>query len=72
MAITSPAATSRHDITGAGESTPGPRGAIYVGEMGSVLLNGEVSITETSITDDFGGEGGRHLQPWQGGMLNVD
>lgn len=49
---------ARCDITGAGESPPGPGGAIYVGETGSVLFNGEVSITETRITDDFGGDGG--------------
>eukprot|EP00903_Cladosiphon_okamuranus_P009302 g8874.t1 len=46
------------DITGAGESPPGPGGAIYVGETGSVLFNGQVSIAETYITDDFGGDGG--------------
>lgn len=49
---------TRCDITGAGESPPGPGGGVYVGEMGSVLFGGQVSFTETSITDDFGGEGG--------------
>lgn len=52
------AVLTRCDITGAGESPPGPGGAVYVGEMGSVLFNGGVTITETFITDDFGGEGG--------------
>ncbi|CAM9653222.1 unnamed protein product [Pylaiella littoralis] len=46
------------EIVGAGESPPGPGGAIYVGEKGSVLFNDGVTITETSITDDGGGEGG--------------
>ncbi|CAM9303396.1 unnamed protein product [Ectocarpus sp. 13 AM-2016] len=46
------------DIIGAGESPPGPGGAVYVGETGSVLFNEGVTITETSITDDFGGRGG--------------
>ncbi|CAN0136414.1 unnamed protein product, partial [Scytosiphon promiscuus] len=48
----------RCDITGAGESPPGPGGAVYVGETGSVLFNGGVDISETSISDDFGGRGG--------------
>ncbi|CAN0377807.1 unnamed protein product [Pylaiella littoralis] len=46
------------EIVGAGESPPGPGGAIYVGEAGSVLFNKELVITETSITDDSGGKGG--------------
>eukprot|EP00903_Cladosiphon_okamuranus_P014154 g13153.t1 len=49
---------TRCDITGAGESPPGPGGAVYVGEKGSVLFNEGVIITETTITDDFGGKGG--------------
>ena len=49
---------TRCDISGAGESPPGPGGAVYVGEKGSVLFNEGVAITETSITDDFGGQGG--------------
>ncbi|CAN0127771.1 unnamed protein product [Scytosiphon promiscuus] len=48
----------RCEISGAGESTPGPGGAVYVGETGSVLFNGGVDIFETSITDDGGGSGG--------------
>ncbi|CAM9722273.1 unnamed protein product, partial [Ectocarpus sp. 12 AP-2014] len=49
---------TRCDITGAGESPPGPGGAIYVGATGSVSFNQGVTISETSITDDFGGQGG--------------
>lgn len=52
------AVLTRCDITGAGESPPGPGGAVYVGEEGSVLFNGGVAVTETRITDDFGGRGG--------------
>ncbi|CAM9720418.1 unnamed protein product, partial [Ectocarpus fasciculatus] len=46
------------ESVGAGESAPGPGGAIFVGETGSVSFNQGVTITETSITDDFGGQGG--------------
>lgn len=56
----------RCDVTGIGESNPGPGRTIYVGTAGSVLFNGEVSITETAISDDFGGDGEGYLQPWQG------
>ncbi|CAN0104480.1 unnamed protein product [Ectocarpus fasciculatus] len=46
------------DITGEGESPPGPGGAIYVGPTGSVSFNQGVTITDTYITDDDGGDGG--------------
>ncbi|CAM9616747.1 unnamed protein product [Ectocarpus fasciculatus] len=49
---------TRCDITGAGESPPGPGGAIYVDPTGSVSFNQGVMISETFITDDFGGDGG--------------
>lgn len=46
------------ESVGAGESAPGPEGAIFVGETGSVSFSEGVTIMETSITDDFGGQGG--------------
>ena len=45
-------------VTGAGESRLGPGGAVHVSESGSVLFNGGVDITETRISDGFGGDGG--------------
>ena len=46
------------EVTGAGESPPGPGGALYVGEEGSVRFNGELAIKYVSITDDGGDNGG--------------
>ena len=46
------------EVTGGGESSPGPGGAIYVGEEGSVLFNGAVEMSSISIIDDEGGDGG--------------
>lgn len=46
------------EVTGGGESPPGPGGALYVGASGSVLFNGELEISDVSIIDDEGGYGG--------------
>ena len=46
------------EVAGGGESSPGPGGALYVGEQGSVLFNGALGISGVSITDDDGNEGG--------------
>lgn len=46
------------DVVGGGESSPGPGGALYVGEQGSVLFNGALQISDVSITDDEGDDGG--------------
>lgn len=46
------------EVTGAGESPPGPGGALYIGATGSVLFNGVVAIKYVSIVDDGGAEGG--------------
>ena len=46
------------DVTGGGESSPGPGGGLYVGEEGSVLFNGKLEMSSISITDDEGGDGG--------------
>ncbi|CAM9624366.1 unnamed protein product, partial [Laminaria digitata] len=46
------------EVTGGGESSPGPGGALYVGEKGSVLFNGDLEISDVSITDDEGNNGG--------------
>lgn len=46
------------EVSGGGESSPGPGGALYVGEEGSVLFNGELEISDVSIIDDEGNNGG--------------
>ena len=46
------------DVVGGGESSPGPGGALYVGEQGSVLFNGALGISDVSIIDDEGDDGG--------------
>ncbi|CAN0232419.1 unnamed protein product, partial [Ectocarpus sp. 6 AP-2014] len=46
------------ESVGAGENAPGPGGAIFVSETGSVSFSEGVTIMGTSITDDFGGQGG--------------
>ncbi|CAN0546314.1 unnamed protein product, partial [Laminaria digitata] len=52
-------ATFTHcDVTGGGESPPGPGGALYVGTSGSVLFNDELEISGVFLTDDYGGNGG--------------
>ncbi|CAM9799020.1 unnamed protein product [Pylaiella littoralis] len=48
----------RCEVGGGGESSPGPGGVMYVGGTGSVLFAGEVSMSEVSITDDEGNNGG--------------
>ena len=45
---------TRGEVTGGGESSPGPGGALHVGEEGSVLINGDLDISDVSITDDEG------------------
>ena len=49
---------TRCEVGGGGESSPGPGGALYVGEQGSVLFNGGVKMSEVSIIDDEGNNGG--------------
>ncbi|CAN0389401.1 unnamed protein product [Ectocarpus fasciculatus] len=44
--------------SGGGESPPGPGGAMYVGETGSVLFAGEVTMQDVSIIDNEGNNGG--------------
>ncbi|CBJ48842.1 hypothetical protein Esi_0049_0076 [Ectocarpus siliculosus] len=44
--------------SGGGESSPGPGGVMYVGETGSVLFAGEVTMQDVSIIDDEGNNGG--------------
>lgn len=44
--------------SGGGESSPGPGGAMYVGETGSVLFAGEVTMQDVSIIDNEGNNGG--------------
>ena len=52
-------ATFTHcDVTGGGEGSPGPGGALFVGERGSVLFNGALEISDVSIRDDEGNNGG--------------
>ncbi|CAM9864234.1 unnamed protein product [Ectocarpus sp. 12 AP-2014] len=46
------------ESVGAGGRAPGPGGAVFVGETGSVSLSEGAMTMETSITDDFGGQGG--------------
>ena len=48
----------RCEVGGGGESPPGPGGALYVGEQGSVLFNDKLDISEVSIIDDDGNNGG--------------
>lgn len=48
----------RCENQGGGESSPGPGGSMYVGETGSVLFAGEVSMSEVSIIDNEGNNGG--------------
>ncbi|CAN0174899.1 unnamed protein product, partial [Laminaria digitata] len=48
----------RCEVGGGGESSPGPGGVVYVGEQGSVLFNGGVKMSEVSIIDDEGNNGG--------------
>ena len=52
------AAFIRCEVGGGGESSPGPGGALYVGEKGSVLFNDKLEISEVSIIDDDGNNGG--------------
>lgn len=47
------------EVAGCGESSPGPGGALYVGEQGSVLFNGALEISGVSITDDEGNTKGK-------------
>ena len=49
---------TRCEVGGGGESSPGPGGALYVGPQGSVLFNGGVEMSEVSILDDEGNNGG--------------
>lgn len=49
---------TRCEVGGGGESSPGPGGALYVGPHGSVLFNGGVEMSEVSILDDEGNNGG--------------
>lgn len=51
------ATLTRCDVAGGGEASPGPGGALYVGEEGFVLFNGELEISEASIRDDDGSNG---------------
>ncbi|CAM9549014.1 unnamed protein product [Ectocarpus sp. 12 AP-2014] len=46
------------ESVGAGGRAPGPGGAVFVGETGSVSFSEGAMTMETSITDDFGGQGG--------------
>ena len=48
---------TRCDVTGGGESSPGPGGALYVGSQGSVLFNGALKISDVTIRDDEGNNG---------------
>ena len=48
----------RCEVGGGGESSPGPGGALYVGGQGSVLFGGGVKMSEVSIIDDEGNNGG--------------
>ncbi|CAM9289602.1 unnamed protein product, partial [Laminaria digitata] len=52
------ASFTRCEVGGGGESPPGPGGALYVGEKGSVLFNDKLQISEVSIIDDDGNNGG--------------
>ena len=47
----------RCEVSGGGESSPGPGGVIYVGPTGSVLFD-TVYMSEVSIIDDEGNNGG--------------
>lgn len=46
------------EVVGGGESPPGPGGALYVGPDASVLFSGALEISDVSIIDDDGGNGG--------------
>ena len=46
------------EVTGGGESAPGPGGVVYVGKEGSVLFNGALDMSDVSIIDDEGDDGG--------------
>ena len=48
---------TRCNVSGGGEASPGPGGALYVGEEGSVLFQGPLEITDVSIRDDDGNNG---------------
>ena len=48
---------TRCENSGGGESPPGPAGGVYVGEQGSVLFKGGVTMSEASITDNEGNNG---------------
>lgn len=48
----------RCEVGGGGESSPGPGGAMYVGPTGSVLFADTVHMSEVSIIDDEGNNGG--------------
>ncbi|CAN0208451.1 unnamed protein product, partial [Laminaria digitata] len=46
------------EVAGGGESSPRPGGALYVGEEGSVLFHSAFDISDVSIIDDEGNNGG--------------
>lgn len=46
------------EVGDGGKSSPGPGGAIFVDESGVVVFNGGVQITDVSILDDEGSNGG--------------
>lgn len=46
------------EVGGGGESSPGPGGAVFVGEEGLVVFQGGVEISDVSIIDDEGNDGG--------------
>ncbi|CAM9498316.1 unnamed protein product, partial [Ectocarpus sp. 13 AM-2016] len=58
FAINGDATFTSCESVGAGESAPGPGGAVFVGETGSASFSEGVTTMETSITNDFGGQGG--------------
>lgn len=45
---------ARCEVGGGGETSPGPGGALYVGETGSVLFNGKLEKSEVSLIDEDG------------------
>ena len=52
-------ATFNHcEVGGDGESDPGPGGALYVGDTGSVLFNGALEISDVGILNDDRNSGG--------------
>ena len=54
----------RCEVGGHGESAPGPGGALYVGDTGSVLFYGALEMSDVIILNDDGNKGGGIYSKW--------